>query len=104
AVGLSAAAGASAWIEYQLLRRTLSRRLDRDVRAGGGELPRILTAAAVAGVVAVGARFIVAGWHPLPGAAVALPLTGAAYLTTAAGLGVGEAQAMVRTVRRRIGR
>ncbi|MBW3621116.1 MAG: murein biosynthesis integral membrane protein MurJ [Actinobacteria bacterium] len=104
AVGLSSAAGASAWIEYQLLRRTLSRRLDRDIRAGGGDLPRILLAAVAAGIVAIGARYIVSGWHPIPGAAVALPLTGAAYLAAATALGVGEARALVGLVRRRLGR
>lgn len=104
AVGLSAAAGASAWIEFQLLRRTLGRRLDRPLRAGGGQLARILASAAVAGVVALGARLLVSGWHPIPAAAVALPMTGVTYVAVAYALRVGEARELTDTVLARLRR
>lgn len=104
ALGLSLAAGMSAWVEYRLLREAVHARFGRVVRAGGGAMPRILASALPAAVVAVGARVAVADLHPLVAAAVALPLTGAVYVAVASRIGVGEARALVDAVVRRLRR
>ena len=104
AAGLSVAAGLSAWVEFALLRRTLQHRVDRPIRPGGQALRRTLVAAGVAGLVALGTRLLVGGLHPILGALVALPLTGAAYLVVAHRLDLEEAHVLVRAVRRRVRR
>ncbi len=104
ALGLSLAAGVSAWLEYQLLRRRLRRQLDRPIRAGGRARGAIVAGGAVAVVVAAVLRPVVDGLHPLLGAAVAVPTVGVAYLAVTHRLGVDEARALTRQVRSRLPR
>lgn len=103
AAGLSLAAGMSAWIEYRLLREAVTARWGLDVRAGGGAMRAILLAAVPAVLVALGMRTLVGGWHPILAGAVALPVTGLAYVAAAYAARVGEARALVGSVRARLG-
>jgi putative peptidoglycan lipid II flippase len=101
-MGLSLAAGISAWLEYRLLREAVLLRTGRDVRAGGGRMRSILLAALPAVTVALVMRVVVGDWHPILGAAVAVPVTGGAYLLAAAWIGLDEARALGRQLRRRL--
>lgn len=102
AAGLAVASGASAWIEYRILRRRLALRLGRRIRAGGGELTRVVVAAGAAALVALAARALVADAPTLVAGPVAVALTGAAYLVAAYWLRLPEAVHLVTSVRRRL--
>lgn len=102
AVGLALASGASAWIEYTLLRRGLRRELDRPLAAGGGDLPRIAAAGTVAAFAALVSRVVVADAPPLVAGPVAVAFTGLVYLSAAYVLGLSEAHDLAAGVRRRI--
>ena len=65
---------------------------------------RIALAAAPAAALALVLRPVVGGWHPIAGAALALPVVGLAYLGTARALGLPEAEALLESVRRVAGR
>ena len=101
AVGLAAAAGASSWIEFTLLRRRLRDRLGLQVRVGGGQLARTAAAVGVAAVVAVAARFLVADLPPLLAAPAAGGLTGLAYVGAARAVGVQELRGLLDAMSRR---
>ncbi|HEX2028943.1 MAG TPA: lipid II flippase MurJ, partial [Nitriliruptorales bacterium] len=100
AVGLAVAAGASSWIEFALLRRRLSRVIGRRVGAGGGHLGSIVGAAALAGLVAVGTRWLVAGSGTLLAGPLALVVTGLAYVAAAYLLRVPEIRDLTAVTRR----
>lgn len=99
AAGLALGSGIAGWAEYALLRRALRRRVG-SVRIGGGEGGRIVSAAAVAAVVGLVARPVVAGLPVALAALLALPAVGAAYLAVAYGLRVSEARALLGRLRR----
>ena len=103
AIGLALGGALGAWFEYGALRRVVRGEVGR-VRLGGGQLPRILAAAGVATLVALGSRLVVAGLHPALGAPIAAGLTGLAYLAVAWRLDLDEAAELVATVRRRVNR
>lgn len=104
AAGLSLATGISAWLEYQLLRRRLTRRLGRAVSAGGAGMSRILVAAVPATIVALALRLVVTDLHPILGAAVAVPAVAGVYLAAAWRLRLHEARGLLRQVGRRVRR
>ncbi len=90
AVGLALGAGVAAWLEYMLLRRTITRRFG-PVRLAGGRLGRIAVAGLAACVVALAGRWAVGTLPPLLAAPLVLATAGLAYLGTAAALGLTEA-------------
>jgi putative peptidoglycan lipid II flippase len=101
--GLTASAGVAGWVEFTLLRRSLT------ARVGSTGVPARLVAslwgsALVAAAAAYGAERVLAIGHPILRAAVVLPLYGLLYLALTAALGVPELKALVRAVRRRTGR
>ncbi len=102
AVGLSIAAGLSAWIENEILRRRLARDLDHRVRMGGGQMGRTLAAAAGAVPVAVVMRLLTSSLPTLPAAVLAIGVAGSAYVALASGLGVSEASDLLRLARTRL--
>ncbi|MFP5308500.1 MAG: murein biosynthesis integral membrane protein MurJ [Actinomycetes bacterium] len=104
AAGLTLASGATAWVEFRLLRELVLLRLGHDVRAGGAARGRLLASAGVAAVVALASRVLVAGLHPVPAAVVAVGLTGGVYVAVAAFLGVTEARVLLDQVHRRVTR
>jgi putative peptidoglycan lipid II flippase len=120
---LTFSSGLVAWLETALLRRKLSEKVG-PVGLPRGLLPRLWTAAGVAGFVALGVKLgltallgpmpgVTAEWggnvlvpphlHPALGLmAVAVPF-GIVYFAVAAALGVSEAGAVFRKVGRRLG-
>ncbi|HUH07260.1 MAG TPA: murein biosynthesis integral membrane protein MurJ [Egibacteraceae bacterium] len=103
AVGLSLAAGGTAWLEYSLLRAAVRRRRARP-RLGGGYLSRTLGAAGAAAVAALAARWMVGDAHPLAAAPIALAATGLVYLAVAKVLRLPEAEAAIGALSRLAGR
>ncbi len=101
AAGLSIAAGLMSWLEYGLLHRSLRKRIGT-FRLGGHHLGRTLTAAGAAAVVAVVARLVLSGLHPLVSGPVAVLAIGGTYLATAHGLGLSEAENLAQLVRERV--
>lgn len=80
ATGLALAASLGAWVELAALRVVVRRRIG-PVRVGGAQRGRVLAAAAVAGVVALGLRWSPLGeLAPIPRAVAVLLPAGGAYL------------------------
>ncbi|MDY7231574.1 murein biosynthesis integral membrane protein MurJ [Hyalangium sp. s54d21] len=125
AVFITVASGLVAWLESWLLRRQLSRRVGAAVGAPPGLIPKLWACAAVAGAVALGVKLALArALGPMVGVAqewgggllappalhpvftclaVVLPF-GAVYFALTGALGVPQAQAVFRRVRRLIRR
>jgi len=102
AFGLTASAGLAAWVEFELLRRWLTRRIGPvpvPVRLGLGAL----AAAAAAGALGYLAddRLAAAGAPPWLAAVAAIGAFGATYLIATSLAGVPEAAAFTRRLRRR---
>lgn len=95
AVGLSVAAGLSAWIETTILRRRLRADLGRDIRPGGGHLARTLAAAVVAVPVGLVGRMLFDGFPAFFALLFAGALTGATYLGVAWALAVPEVRHLI---------
>jgi putative peptidoglycan lipid II flippase len=100
--GLTASAGAAGWVEFTLLRRSLT------ARVGSTGVPARLVAslwgaAVVAAAAAFGAEHLMAIAHPILRAAVVLPLYGLLYLGFTSAMRVPEAGGLLRAVRRRMG-
>jgi putative peptidoglycan lipid II flippase len=100
--GLTASAGLAGWVEFTLLRRSLT------ARVGSTGVPARLVAslwgaAVVAAAAAYGAERLLAIPQPILRAAVVLPLYGLLYLGFTAAMGIAEAGELMRAVRRRFG-
>jgi putative peptidoglycan lipid II flippase len=120
---ITMASGLVAWLEAGLLRRQLSRRVGSRIGVPPGLLPRLWACAAAAGLVALGVKLALArALGPMEGVsvewggsllappdlypawtclAVVLPF-GAVYFALTAALGIPQAQAVVRRLRRLI--
>lgn len=95
AVGLSLAAGISAWVEYALLRRRLGAGRG-ELRWGGRARGPIAAGAAAVALAALAGRLLTGGLPPLLAAPLTLLPAGLAYLAVTAALGVPEARTLVR--------
>ena len=100
AVGLALAAGASAWLEFALLRRHLARRMGIVIRMGGGMLPRTLLAGGGAAVVGVTVRVALDGQPSAVTFLAAGTAIVATYLAGAAALRLPETDRLARALRR----
>ena len=100
AFGLTASAGVAAWIEYELLRRWLARRIGH-VPVPVGLVLGSFAAAAVAGALTWMVMHAVAPRGVLVAAALALPLYGALYLWPMVVFRVPEVAAVTGRLRRR---
>jgi len=100
AVALTSVAGATGWLEFLLLRNRLERRIGA-VRLPAGRLSRLLLASAAGALVGIGADWILAVSQPLARALVTLLPFGLAYLAAARGLGLDEAEILIRRFRSR---
>lgn len=90
AVGLALGSAVGAWLELVALREVVLRRIG-PVRVGGRQRGRVLLAALVAGLVALGLRLTpLADLHPVPRAAAVLAPAGLVYLALTWLLGVAE--------------
>jgi putative peptidoglycan lipid II flippase len=101
--GLTASAGLAGWVEFALLRHTLSRKIGRT----GLPVPFLtqLWSAATAGAAAAWAVKVALGpRHPILMAVLILVPYGVIYFAITYGWGLSEAQAVVRRVTRLVGR
>lgn len=101
-VGLSVAAGLSAWLEWALLRRALVPRIGR-VGVPGGRILRMFGAAAAAGAAGRAAVILLPALHPIPEAAIAVGLFGAVYFGASHLMGLEELSLVVGRFRARFG-
>lgn len=100
-VGLTAAAGLAAWVEFSLLRRALIRRIGRASLA----LPhaaRLSGAALAAAAAAYALKLWLRELPPYISGSLVLALFGSLYLAAAAALGTPDAVRIVRAVRKRM--
>jgi putative peptidoglycan lipid II flippase len=98
-LGLAAGASLGAWVEWALLKRALAAHVG-SVDTGAGRLARMFAAALTAAAAAyVASRSM--SVHALLDAAVAAAVFGAVYLGVAAALGLEQAGALLRRLRRR---
>lgn len=98
AAGLTASAGVAGWIEYALLRRSVSRRVGRCVLSARF-VATLWLAAALAALAAFGVeRLIGDGAPPLVSAAFVLGTYGAGYALLVLLFGVPEARGMARAL------
>jgi putative peptidoglycan lipid II flippase len=95
AAGLTASAGVAGWIEFLLLRDSLSRRIGR-VRMPLGFQARLWLAAALAAAAGWGMRSLLPVHRPIVLAIFVLGAFGLVYLGAAAALGVPQAGALTR--------
>jgi putative peptidoglycan lipid II flippase len=100
ALGLSAAAGIAAWVEYLLLRRAVKRRLGKE-QALSGFVIRLLLGALLAALLARGIDLVLPDMAPIPHALLLLPVFGLCYLGIASVLGIDEGARLLRRFRRR---
>lgn len=102
AAGLSLGTGVFGWIEYRLLVELVAARAGVRVTIGGRAVRAIVVSAAVAAGVALAARVLVGGLHPIPATGIAVPVTGLAYVVSASRLGVHEADVLMGGTLRRL--
>jgi putative peptidoglycan lipid II flippase len=95
AAGLTVSAGVAGWIEFLLLRGSLSRRIGR-VRTPLGFQARLWLAAALAAAAGWGIRPLAPVHRPIVLAIFVLGAFGLVYLGAAAALGVPQARALTR--------
>jgi putative peptidoglycan lipid II flippase len=86
-VGLAAASGLAAWVEWSLLRKRLHVHLP-GVGLGRKLLVKLLLIAGVAALVARGLEFVLPEWNPLLIAAIVMPPYALIYLVTVHMLGI----------------
>jgi putative peptidoglycan lipid II flippase len=95
--GLTVSAGLAGWVEFHLLRRTLSRRL-----GATGVPPKFVIklwgSAGAAAVAAWVVKLALEGQHPLLVALFSLGMYGAAYLAITVALGVPQARRLIGRV------
>jgi putative peptidoglycan lipid II flippase len=87
--GLTASAGLSGWVEFFLLRRSLSQRIGSET-VGAKYLIRLWVSAIVAAAVGWAIKALTAGLHPKAMAAVVLLPYGMLYLLFAEGRNAGN--------------
>jgi len=97
--GLTASAGVSGWIEFSLLRRSMSRRIG-DTGVSAARMTRLWLAAALAAAAAYGVKLLAPtstgtlahtvspGWIPLIRGALVLPVFGGIFLLLTFAFGV----------------
>lgn len=104
-VGLATASGLAAWIELDLLRRKLARRLGQVIALPGRTLALLLLAGTLAAAAGFASKQLLAHVsprpHPAVGAALVLGVFGLAYLMTTTVLRIPEAQALLGRITRR---
>jgi putative peptidoglycan lipid II flippase len=99
--GLSVAAGAAAWVEWAVLRRSLSARIGA-VGGGGAVLARMAVAALAGAAGARGLLLLLPALHPILLAGITIPVFGAIYFVTARALGVEQAASLMDRYLRRL--
>jgi putative peptidoglycan lipid II flippase len=99
AAGLTASAGIAGWVEFVLLRRTLTRRLGR-TGVSPGFVARLWASAALAAIPAWVVKLALQNQHPLVVALFSLGMYGITYFTITAELRVPESRKLLARIRR----
>ena len=102
--GLTASAGISGWIEFTLLRRALGKRIGRTPLTAT-LLAKLWSTALLAAAVSLLLKLGMGGFgtrHPLPLAAVVLPVYGLLYFAGTYALKVEECRATLKSIRLRL--
>ncbi len=100
-VGLALGAAVGAWLEWALLRRSLSRQIG-SIGVGAGALGRLFAAAVAAAVAGYGTSLALQDLYPLVSAGIVASVFGVVYLALARLLGVTEARVVMDGVLRRV--
>jgi putative peptidoglycan lipid II flippase len=102
-VGLALGAAVGAWLEWALLRGSLSRQIG-SVGVGASALGKLFGAAIVGAVAGYGTSLALNGLHPLFAAGLVAAVFGVVYLALTRMLGVAEARVVMDGVLRRFRR
>ena len=98
--GLSSSAGLAAWVEFLLLRRAVEARIGRS-RVPWQRMALLWALAALAGAASFALSLRLAAVAPVQRGLLVVAMFGIVYLGLAMAVGVPEARALVRRVRRR---
>lgn len=101
--GLALGAGIAAWVEWYMLRRTLSKRIGK-VGARLSEYAKMFTAALAGAAAGWGVKVVLPVTSPLIQAVVVLGVYGLVYFVVAAAVGLEESATLLRRVKRVAGR
>src|SRR5205085_11881023 len=101
--GLTSAAGIAGWVEFVLLRSSLSKRVGRTGLSVSYMTKRWVSAVVSAGV-GWALKMAVAGWHPIPLAIIVLGGYGCCYFAVGYLFGVPQAGIIIRQIIRRLRR
>lgn len=99
AAGLTASAGVAGWLEFLLIRKSLSGKIGR-FSLGGVAIPKAWAAAAVASVVGYIAKIYWPSSHPFIAGVIVLGIYGLIYLALAWMLGLEEVKIVVRPLQK----
>jgi putative peptidoglycan lipid II flippase len=102
-IGLALGAAIGAWLEWALLRRSLTK-LIGEVGGGAGPVARMFAAALLAAAAGWGVNALASAQHPLPRAGLVTAVFGTVYFAAARLFGLPEARALFDAVRRRVRR
>ncbi len=102
-VGLALGAAVGAWLEWVLLRRSLTPRIG-EVGVGAPALVRMFAAALGGAAIGVAVMLATAALHRVPAAALVAAAFGVTYLALAQLLGVVEARRFTQSLTRRLRR
>ena len=102
-VGLALGAAIGAWLEWALLRGSLSRQVG-SVGVGAGALGRLFVAALVAAAAGYGSSLALTDVYPLIAAGLVASVFGIVYVALARALGVAEARVVLDGLLRRFRR
>jgi putative peptidoglycan lipid II flippase len=100
APAITGASGIAAWLEFALLKRSLSARIGKS-GAGLSLLAKLWICAAVAAGLAFAAKQLVAGLNPVVVGASVLGVYGVVYFGATAIIGISQARAVSRRLLRR---
>ena len=99
AAGLTASAGVAGWIEFVLLRRGLQRRIGR-VPLGARTQLYAWISALISGAAGFGLHHVLPIRQPVVAGTIVLGVYGVLYFAIATALGLGQAKALLRRLRR----
>lgn len=103
AAGIALGSSLAAWLEFTLLRVSLTRRIGH-AGVPSGVFARFVVAAVLAGAAGFGAKYLLAGQHHFLVAAVVIPAFGAVYFGAVTAFGLPEAKTFVSGFTRRLRR
>ncbi len=102
-VGLVAASGVAAWIEFALLRRAFRRRIS-DVPVSSSFLAKLLAAALLAAAVAWAVKLALDVERPLSTGLIAIAAYGGVYLVATRAMGIAEMKSLIDRILSRTSR